>query len=245
MKEKKEVFLGIPADVVTQGQAAERIRLMLTENRAHFVASVNPEICVAAQTNPALHRVLTSADLGTPDGVGIVLASRLRGGQIRERVTGIDLMLDLLRVAVEDECSVFLYGAAEGVAAKAAQNLQNMFPGLIIAGTHHGYVDPGEEANVAKKIAASGAVMVFVGTGSPRQEMFASLHGRATGARVLMVVGGSFDVLSGRIHRAPQIFQSVGLEWLYRLFQQPRRRLTRVLVLPYFIYLVLAEAVSR
>lgn len=236
---KKEIFLGLPADVVTQKEAVARIRLMLAENRPHFIASINPEICVAALRNPSLHRVLSSADLGTPDGVGIVLVSRLRGGSVKERVTGIDLLLDLSDMASKEGYSVFLYGAGEGVADDAGRNLQNMFPGLQIAGTHHGYVPPEAEGSVAEKIAASGADLVFIGTGSPRQEMFASHYGAASGARVLMVVGGSFDVLSGRLQRAPQAFQRMGLEWLYRLFQQPRRRLRRIVILPLFFYLAL------
>ena len=243
-EEKKEIFLGIPADVVTNSEATERISSMLTESHAHFVASINPEICVAAQKNSELRRVLSAADLGTPDGVGVVLSSRLRGGKIRERVTGIDLLMNLMQVAVERGYSVFLYGAAEGVAAGAAKNLQKMFPGLIIAGTHHGYVKPQEEADVAKMIAASGADLVFVGTGSPRQEMFASKYAEMSGARVLMVVGGSFDVISGRLQRAPKVFQTLGLEWLYRLIQQPHR-LQRSLVLPIFLYLSLKEGRLR
>ena len=236
----RETFLGIPADVITNKEATERIRAMLAENRAHFVASVNPEICVAALYNKELRQVLLSADMGTPDGVGIVLSSRLRGGKIRERVTGIDLMMDLMPVAVAGGYSVFLYGAAEGVAEEAARRLQERFPGLVIAGTHHGYVKAEEEAEVARKIAASGADLVFVGTGSPRQEMFVAKFGEATGAKVLMVVGGSFDVISGRLQRAPVLFQRMGLEWLYRVCQQPRR-LQRLLVLPYFLFLSLKE----
>lgn len=239
-KPARELFLGIPADVVTNEEAKERIKAMLKEKRAHFIASVNPEICVAALKNAELRRVLLSADMGTPDGVGIVLSSRLRGGRIRERVTGIDLMLSLMDVAVEGKHPIFLYGAAEGVAEEAARNLQKSFPGLIIAGTHHGYVKPEDEPKIAELIAKSGAEMVFVGTGSPRQEMFAARYGAATGAKVLMVVGGSFDVLSGRLQRAPKIFQQLGLEWLYRLVQQPRR-LQRALVLPYFLILSLVD----
>ncbi|HHX74574.1 MAG TPA: WecB/TagA/CpsF family glycosyltransferase, partial [Firmicutes bacterium] len=131
-------------------------------------------------------------------------------------------------------------GAAEGVAAAAARKLQERFPGLIVAGTHHGYVKAEEEAEVARIIAASGADLVFVGTCSPRQEMFAARYGAATGARVLMVVGGSFDVISGRLQRAPVLFQRMGLEWLYRVCQQPRR-LQRLLVLPYFLLLSVKE----
>lgn len=217
---------------------------MLRENRAHFVASVNPEICVAAQKSTELRRILLSAHLGTPDGVGIVLSSRLRGGRIRERVTGIDLMLDLVRVAAAEGHPVFLYGAAVGVAAEAAGNLQKSYPGLKVAGTHHGYLAPEEEQEVAQKIAASGARLVFVGTGSPRQEIFAANYGEASGARVLMVVGGSFDVISGRLQRAPRLCQTLGLEWLYRLWQQPRR-LQRALALPRFLLLSLREGRIR
>jgi N-acetylglucosaminyldiphosphoundecaprenol N-acetyl-beta-D-mannosaminyltransferase len=240
MKPAKEKFLGIPAAVVTNREAAEIILGMLQENHTHFVASVNPEICVAAQSNQALKKILLSADLGTPDGVGIVLSSRLRGGKIRERVTGIDLMLDLMPMLVAGGYSIYLYGAAEGVAEEAAENLRQRFPGLKIAGTHHGYVKPEEEREVARKIAASGADLLFVGTGSPRQEMFAAKYGAETGAKVLMVVGGSFDVISGRLQRAPLLFQKMGLEWLYRFCQQPRR-LKRLLVLPYFLLLSLKE----
>ena len=187
-----------------------------------------------------MKKILLSADLGTPDGVGIVLSSRLRGGKIRERVTGIDLMLDLMPMLVAGGYSIYLYGAAEGVAEEAAENLRQRFPGLKIAGTHHGYVKPEEEREVARKIAASGADLLFVGTGSPRQEMFAAKYGAETGAKVLMVVGGSFDVISGRLQRAPLLFQKMGLEWLYRFYQQPRR-LKRLLVLPYFLLLSLKE----
>ncbi len=226
--------------MVIQAEAVERIRLMLREERPHLVASVNPEICVAARKNAALRHVLLSADLGTPDGIGIVLSSRLRGGRVRERVTGIDLMMDLLEVAVKEHYSVYFLGAAEGVAAAAAQNLTKRFPGLQVAGTHHGYITAAEEIDVAQQIADSGAHMVFIGMGSPRQEMFMANHAAATGARVLMVVGGSFDVLSGRVPRAPRIYQRLGFEWLYRLFQHPRR-FKRILVLPYFLLLTVIK----
>lgn len=230
----KETFLGIPADVVSPGEAVARVREMFTSGHAHFIASVNPEICMAARSNSRLREALLAADLGIPDGIGIVLASRLRGGSIKERVTGIDLMQDLVSAAARDGKSIFLYGAGEGVAATAAARLEASHPGLVVAGTQHGYVPVEEEADVARQIAASGADMVFVGLGSPRQEFFAVDHGAATGAGVIMVVGGSFDVLSGRLQRAPRIYRMLGLEWLYRLCRQPKR-LVRMLTLPRFL----------
>lgn len=234
----REEFLGIPADVVTLEQARDRVRSMLHQERPHFIASVNPEICLAAAKNQTLRQALLTADLGIPDGVGIVLASRLRGGSIRSRVTGIDLMQALVELAATEGKSIYLYGAAQGVAAAAAANLRERHPDLKIAGSQHGYVPPEKEGEVAAQIAAAGADMVFLGLGSPRQEYFAVRHGAATGARVLMVVGGSFDVISGRLQRAPQIYQKLGLEWLFRLLQQPKR-LSRFLALPRFIPLVL------
>lgn len=234
----REEFLGLFADVVTLEQARDRVSAMLGEERCHFIASVNPEICLAAGKNKALRQAMQAADLGLPDGIGIVLASRLRGGSIRSRVTGIDLMQALVELAARESRSIYLYGAAEGVAAAAAAALAKRYPGLRVAGTQQGFVPPDQEEAVAAQIARSGAELVFVGLGSPRQEFFAERCGAATGARVLMVVGGSFDVLSGRLRRAPRFYQKLGLEWLFRLRQQPER-LLRSLTLTKFLPLVL------
>ncbi|MBS4030280.1 MAG: WecB/TagA/CpsF family glycosyltransferase [Clostridiales bacterium] len=236
----KESILGIPTDIVTLDEAVTRVQEMLNDNKPHFIASVNPEICLAAQENNLLKEILKAADLGIPDGIGIILASKLRRGQIRARVTGIDLMQSLVKLAASEKKSIYLYGAAEGVAAEAAANLTKAHPGLQIAGIQHGYIATEQEGEVAKNIAASKADMVFIGLGSPRQEFFVSHHGNATKAKVLMVVGGSFDVLSGRLPRAPQIYQRLGIEWLYRLLLQPTR-LKRALNLPRFLLQALVK----
>lgn len=230
----RETILGIPADVVTLDEAVVQVREMVKANRPHFIASVNPEICMASRNDAELREVLLTADLGIPDGIGIVLASRLRGGRIRERVTGIDLMQALVAMAAEDGLKIFLFGAAEGVVDDAAANLKKSHPSLQIAGKAHGYIPVEEEGAVARKVAASGADMVFIGLGSPRQENFAARHGKDCGAKILMVVGGSFDVLSGRLHRAPAFYQKFGIEWLYRVIQQPKR-IARILALPKFL----------
>jgi len=236
----KETFLGVPADIVTLEEAVDRVRAMLSQNGPHFLASINPEICVASQQNRSLRATLLAADLGIPDGVGIVLASRLRGGRLRQRVTGIDLLQELCALAAREGKSVFFFGGADGVAAAAAARLVSQYPGLQVAGTQHGYIKPAEEEAVAVKIAAAAAQIVFVGLGSPRQELFVALHGEATAARVLMVVGGAFDVLSGRLPRAPHLCRRLGAEWLYRLFMEPRRW-SRVLSLPRFLVLAVIK----
>jgi N-acetylglucosaminyldiphosphoundecaprenol N-acetyl-beta-D-mannosaminyltransferase len=236
----KENFLGIPADVITLQEALEQARIMLAQDRPRFIASVNPEICVAAQADHKLRESLKSAALGIPDGIGIVLASRLRGGRIRQRVAGVDLLLALCGLAAQERKSVFFFGAAAGVAEAAAAAAVKRCPGLRVAGTQHGYILPEQESEAAARIAASNAALVFVGLGSPRQEYFVSDHGAATGAKVLMAVGGSFDVLAGRVRRAPHLYQRLGLEWLYRLVRQPRR-LRRMLALPRFLLLALVK----
>jgi len=237
----KETFLGIPADVITLREAVEWARDSLAKgDGSRFIASVNPEICVAARSDHKLRQCLQSADLGIPDGIGLVLASRLRGGHLRRRVAGIDLLLALLRLAAEDGKSVFFFGAADGVAEAAAAEAVKRFPGLCLAGTQHGYLLPEELPEAAARIAASGAALVFVGLGSPRQEYFVADYGAGTGARLLMAVGGSFDVLAGIVRRAPRLYQKLGLEWLYRLVKQPRR-LRRMLALPFFLILALVK----
>ncbi|MHB1256310.1 MAG: WecB/TagA/CpsF family glycosyltransferase [Dethiobacteraceae bacterium] len=230
----QEFILDIPTDAVTLAEAVAWAQEKLSQNRPHFIASVNPEICLSARRNSTLQAALLAADLRIPDGIGIVLASRLCGGQIRERVTGIDLMEELVALAAAEGKKVFLFGAAEGVAAAAASKLKERYPSLLVAGTAHGYLPQAADEEVACDIAASGADMVFVALGSPRQELFVAKHGAASGAKLLMVVGGSFDVLSGRLKRAPLLYQRLGLEWFYRLIQQPKRIL-RVRIMPAFL----------
>ncbi|MBT9172508.1 MAG: N-acetylglucosaminyldiphosphoundecaprenol N-acetyl-beta-D-mannosaminyltransferase [Syntrophomonadaceae bacterium] len=231
----KETFLGIPADAITLPEAVEWARGWLADGRSGgFIASVNPEICVAAQADHKLRSCLLAAALGIPDGIGIVLVSRLRGGRLRGRVAGIELLLALCALAAAEGKSVFFFGAAAGVAEAAAEAATKRYPGLRLAGTQHGFIGPQEEAEAAAKIAASGADLVFVGLGSPRQEYFVAGHGAATGAKLLMAVGGSFDVLAGKVRRAPRLFRRLGLEWLYRFVRQPWR-LRRLPALPRFL----------
>ncbi|MBS4009052.1 MAG: WecB/TagA/CpsF family glycosyltransferase [Clostridium sp.] len=230
----QEFILDVPTDVVTLAEAVSWAQEKLNQNGSHFIASVNPEICFSARRNSALQKALLAADLRIPDGVGIVLASRLCGGQIRERVTGIDLMEELVALAAAEGKKIFLLGAAEGVAAAAAAKLKDRYPSLMVAGTAHGYLPQAQDGELAGSIAASGADLVFVALGSPRQELFVAEYGAASGAKILMVVGGSFDVLSGRLRRAPLFYQRLGLEWFFRLVQQPKRIL-RVWIMPAFL----------
>jgi len=236
-----EKFLELKAAVLTMHEVVSLVQDKLESGvKAFTIASVNPEICVASREDEALKRAVSGFSIGIPDGIGIVLASRLQGGKINERVTGIDLMLELCAMAEKHKFSVYLLGASPKVPEEAALKLKEKFPGIKVAGTHHGYFKIDEEEKIAQKIKESGADIVFVGLGSPRQELFISRNAKNTSAGVLMTVGGSFDVVSGNLKRAPEIFMRLNIEWLYRALLQPKRAL-RLLKLPVFLFIVLFD----
>lgn len=238
-----ENFLDLEAATLTMPKVVSLVRDKLESGaKAFTIASINPEICVASRDNAVLKEALTAFSLGIPDGVGIVIASMMQGGDIRERVTGIDLMMELSKMSAKLGFSVFLLGASPGVAESAAKKLVEKFPDFNLAGTHHGYFKEHEESVVAETIIKSNADIVFVGLGSPRQELFIYRNKELTGAKVLMAVGGSFDVISGNLKRAPEIWRKLGIEWLYRALKQPERA-TRLLKLPHFLGLVILARV--
>ncbi|MDR7386279.1 MAG: WecB/TagA/CpsF family glycosyltransferase, partial [Armatimonadota bacterium] len=169
-------------------------------------------------------------------------ASRRLGRPLPERVPGVELMEALCERAARQGWPIFLLGGLPGVAEQAAAELRRRWPGLPVAGTHHGYFQV--EGAVVEAVARSGAALLFCGLGSPRQELWLSRHLDRLGVRVAMGVGGSLDVLAGRSARAPAWLRRVHLEWLYRLLREPRRW-RRQLALPHFAWLVLRSASRR
>lgn len=178
-----------------------------------------------AHANPELFDALAKGECLSADGMGIVWAARLLGKAIPERVTGIDLMTDLLARFAKDQTRVFLLGAKPDVLEKLQAKLRNTYPQLVIAGAHHGY-EP-DDTKLAEIVRRSKADAVFVALPSPRKEVFVDQFARHTGCRFAMGVGGAFDVLAGDIQRAPKIWQQAGLEFLWRIFCQPRYMLPR------------------
>jgi N-acetylglucosaminyldiphosphoundecaprenol N-acetyl-beta-D-mannosaminyltransferase len=198
-----------------------------------------------AQRDARFRELIAGFDLSICDTIGILLASRLRGGPLRERVTGVDLIGPLARRSAErGDIHLYLLGGAPGVAARAADALRAAHPGVSIAGARDGYFSAGDNAAVAAAIAASGANVVLAGLGSPKQEWWLDENLRATGAPVGIGVGGSFDVIAGTKQRAPRIVQRIGLEWLFRLVQEPSRW-RRQLALPQFALAAAREALAR
>lgn len=222
-------FLGCPLDAATVEDTVESIATRIDQNIFTQHVVVNVAKLVNMQDNQALSTSIKSCDIINIDGMGVVYAARLFRHKVPERVTGIDLFLRLLEMSVDRDFPVFLLGAKEDVLNEACAQLENRYPGLNIAGRHHGYFWEKEE-EVVKTIQASGARMLFVGISSPKKENFINRWRDQLGVDFVMGVGGSFDVVSGRIKRAPILVQTLGFEWLFRLAQEPRRLYKRYLL---------------
>jgi N-acetylglucosaminyldiphosphoundecaprenol N-acetyl-beta-D-mannosaminyltransferase len=208
----------------------------LKKKQKSFCVAINPEKVYRAARDRELNRILAQADMGICDGVGISIAARLIYGERIRRCTGVDLFYALIAKAVERQWKIFLLGASPAVNAKASDALYAKYPGLQIAGRHDGYFE--NSAAVVEQINASGADLVFVAMGTPRQEFWIAENSSKINAGFLMGVGGTFDVVSGLVRRAPGIFRRTGTEFLYRLISNPRRW-RRQLVLPSFFVSVL------
>ena len=232
----KENILGIDVCSDTYDELAVKLLQDIDKGRKSFIVAINPEKIMKAQEDRELKSLLNQATYQIPDGIGVILASKLKKGRIRERVTGIDMMLKLCKEAKNNGKRIFLYGAKPGIADEAKAKLEEMFPGILIVGTLNGY-EKNEEV-IERTINDSGAEIVFVALGSPAQENWIIAHKEKLNPSVYQGVGGSFDVISGRLNRAPAVFQKFGLEWLYRLLKEPWRW-KRQLELPRFLLRVL------
>jgi N-acetylglucosaminyldiphosphoundecaprenol N-acetyl-beta-D-mannosaminyltransferase len=228
----KETILGVKVCRDSYDQLAQKILNDIEQKNKSLIVAVNPEKIMKAQEDEALLRLLNEAAYQIPDGIGVILASRLNKGEIKERVTGIDMMLKLCELAQNHQKKIFLYGAKPGVAAAAKEKLEERFPGIQIAGTENGYET--DQEKIISSINDSKADILFVAMGSPRQENWINSHMDELAPSIYQGVGGSFDVICGNIKRAPIAFQKAGLEWFYRLLLEPSRW-KRQLILPKFL----------
>jgi N-acetylglucosaminyldiphosphoundecaprenol N-acetyl-beta-D-mannosaminyltransferase len=203
-------------------QALECVEQIVESNGRSFWVAINPIKVYHAWHNPELLNLLRQADVGVCDGVGISLASRLLYGRRVKRITGCDLFFKLISLAHRRDWSVYLLGASARSNGDARLALQRRYPGLRIVGWQDGYFE--DPRKVVEKINASRADILFVALGSPRQEEWICHHRQAINAKLCMGVGGSFDVASGCVARAPKVFRKTGTEFLYRILAEPRKR---------------------
>lgn len=245
-KVKRVRVLGVPVDCVNWTSATSVAEALLSSATkvGQAVIAVNPEKVIAARNVPALLMQLERADLLLPDGIGVVIAARFSGGGDIERVPGSEFMPALCAIARNKGLSVYLYGGTESVNARAAARLCSEFPGLVVAGRSNGYVSPESMDSLVETINMSGASILFVALGSPRQELWISRYGSHLKVKICQGVGGTFDVIAGDVKRAPALFRRFHLEWLFRLLTNPARA-RRQASLPKFVWLVAKDRLFK
>ena len=234
-------LLGVGVDRVTIEQAADWAVTAVAahDGAAHQIVTINPEFVIAARRHRAFRDVLNRANLATADGIGIVWAARILGDHLPERVGGVELLERLAAKMQARRMSLFLLGAADGVAAEAARALLLRYPRLVIAGTYAGSPRSVEASEIVDRIRRARPDILLVAFGAPAQDLWIARHQPRIGVPVAMGVGGAFDYLAGRATRAPRAIQRAGFEWLYRLLHQPWRW-RRMLALPRFGVMVIA-----
>jgi N-acetylglucosaminyldiphosphoundecaprenol N-acetyl-beta-D-mannosaminyltransferase len=237
MKPKRIEVLGVPVDCVNMRQSVDIVDHMMAGNKAEAVIAVNPD---KAQGDAVLLTRLRQAGLLIPDGIGLVAAARLLGLGSMERVPGSELMPAICEMAAKKGYKVYLFGAASDVNQRAREVLRERFPGILIAGGRDGYVKEEEMPQFIDEINASGAQILFVALGSPRQELWMEKYLPQLNVKVCQGVGGTFDVIAGKVKRAPLAFRKMHLEWFYRLASQPKR-LLRQTALPKFVSQVIRK----
>ncbi len=236
-------ILGCKLDDVEAEEATSRTLEFARGDDTAQIVTLGTEMVVYAQRDTRFREIVNASALSLCDTVGILWIARRRGARLRERVTGVDLIERLCAGAARVGIGVYFFGGAEGVARDAARELEKRHPGLVVSGARSGYFDDSESLRIAAEIRESGARILLCGLGFPRQEYWLATHLRETGCSVGVGVGGSFDVISGRVRRAPPAWQRLHLEWLYRLVTEPRRW-RRQLALPLFVGLVALDALG-
>lgn len=237
-------FLNCKLSLLGEEEVLQKIKDFIQEGGFHLIVTCDTYAFVVASRDEEFANIVRSADIVTPDGIGVVLGARLLGIPVRERVAGADMVMKLMPMAEKEGWSFFLLGGAPGVAEKAKDKLQSLFPGVRVVGCRDGYFKAEEEKEVVETIRMSEADILLVGMGIPKQEKFIWRNKEKLGVKVAIGVGGTLDVVSGRVRRAPRWMRRCGLEWLFRLIHQPSK-MSKVAKLPYFYLLLLRKIFFR
>lgn len=239
-------LMGCQIDNLSMEDTLQTVEGFIASGRPHQHVVVNVDKLVKASRDESLRRIINDCALVNADGMPVVWASRLLGRPLKERVAGVDLFEALMARAAHKGWRVFLLGAREEVVLAVRDAYLRRFPQLRIAGWRNGYWDgEREEAEVAEQVRASGADLLFVAISSPKKEQFLGRHQAAMRVPFAMGVGGSFDVAAGRVRRAPRWMQKVGLEWLFRFLQEPRRLFRRYFIDGATFFWLLAKEAAR
>lgn len=240
MQIKKPVkILGVPVHPLTMSESVAVLEEKLQKKEQAFVVTANAEIIMMCQQDKEYNNIVSEqADLVLPDGAGAVWAGRYLGNEVPERVAGFDLYNQLLKLSADKGYKVYFFGGAPGVAEAAKNKAEELYSGVQIVGCRNGYFTEAEEEAIIKEINDAAPDMLFVALGAPKQEKWLVKYRNQLKPRVLMGIGGSFDVLAGKMERAPKWMQEASLEWAFRLYKQPSRFM-RMLALPKFVLKVI------
>lgn len=231
---------GIPVSKMTMQETVDYLTQAVQERQPHQVVTANPIMVMAGLDDPNYMSMLRSADLVVPDGAGLVWAANYVGTPVPERVAGYDLMHELFKVGEKHRWKAYLVGASPEVIGEAARKLQLQYPLIQFVGVRDGYFGPEEDAKVIEQIRLAEPDLLFVGRSADRQDPWIGKYREQLNVPVMMGIGGSFDVVSGKIKRAPKLMQRMRLEWFYRLAKEPWR-FKRMLALPKFALKVIRE----
>jgi N-acetylglucosaminyldiphosphoundecaprenol N-acetyl-beta-D-mannosaminyltransferase len=238
LKQPRTKILGLPVDRLDMGESLALIEAFVESREPHMVVTADSSALVIAQRDGAFRDLIMRADLVTPDSAGVLWAARRLGEPIQEKVSGVDLVDRLCALSADKGYRLYLLGAAPGVAELAAEKLRLRHPGCNIVGARHGFFPSDSDELVAGEIAELRPDVLFVAMGIPRQEKFIAATQAIVRAPVAIGVGGSFDVFSGRVRRAPRFVRRLQIEWLWRLILNPRK-LSKAMTLPIFAWKVL------
>ena len=243
---KKVELFGVPIDCINNQEALNQLDCFVQEGEINHIVTPDTLAILRARKDEQYLNIVQKANLVTPDGSGLLWATAFLDQPLIERITGIDMINSICVLATKKNYKLYLLGAKEDVVCKAVENLEKKFPGISIVGFHHGYFNSHDfiadneelEENIIKDIIKKKPDFLLVGMGVPKQEIWIYKNKDKLKVPVSIGVGGSFDVISGNIKRAPLWMQKHGMEWLFRLIKEPKR-IKRIMHLPYFIILIL------
>lgn len=234
--------MGVGFDDLTRDGAVALCKNLIEEHRSAYMVTPNPEIVMASWDDPALREAISNADLVIPDGIGVIKAAKILGTPLKERLPGIEIGEAILQYAAQSGKKVFLLGAKPGVADLAADRMREMFPGIDICGVNDGYFK--DDAAVIEKINAAKPDFLMVCLGFPKQEMWMAQNASKLDVGLMAGLGGSLDVFAGTVLRAPEKWQRMNAEWLYRCIKEPWR-FKRIARLPLFILKAIAKRIRK
>lgn len=240
MNMPKVNIFGVPISKLGFQDTLAQMTKAVESRRPHQVITANPIMVMTAMEDPAYMQMMKNAELIVADGAGVVWAAGYVGNPVKERVPGIEMMQELFRIAEERGWRVYLLGASPEVIAAAVDNVRKNHPRLVLAGFRDGYFGAEADEEVIAQIRRAEPDLLFVGRSAAMQDPWIGKYKEALGVPLMMGVGGSFDILAGKLKRAPKVFRQLRMEWLYRLLQEPYRY-KRMLVLPKFALKVIRE----